>query len=222
MAMRQKPMNRSYAGHFLLLFLLTRQAFACSVDEDYLAASVAERTSVASHVAVAGFSEVDDRLVVTAWLKGSGPQRIEVLNKHPCDGVPRHYEKIITFLTPGQNPDQFELLSYGIWSGGEEASPSNLKEAKEVLELGLYDYLRRQGRLIKVVGTIQDEATKSLQALLKIPGHEHIFRVSPGDVIHETTSKILEVTSTVVTLEMVTWPKSNLPKPVIVRLKIPD
>ena len=173
-------------------------------------------------MAVARFSEVDDHLVVTTWLKGNGPQSIEVLEKFYCNPIPRHHEKVILFLTPGQNPDQFELLIYGLWSAGADASPSNGKEVKEVIELGLYDYLMRKGRLIKLIGTIQDEATKSLQALLKIPGHEQIFRVSPGNVIHETTSKVLEVTSTEVTVEMVTWPESNVPKPVIVRLKLAD
>lgn len=215
-------MSRDYAGYFLLLILLTREAFACSVADDYLVPSVAERTSVASHVAVAGFSEVNDRLIVATWLKGGGPQSIEVLDNGFCNPVPRNHEQIIIFLTPGKNPDQFELLSYGFWSGGEEASPRNIKEAKEVLELGLYEYLVRKGRQITVVGIIQDEANRSLQALLRIPGHERIFRVSPENVIHETTSKILEVTSTGVTIEMVTFAKSNLPQPVIVQLRIQD
>jgi len=222
MAMHQKPLYRSYAGYFLLLVFLTREAIACSVDEDYLVSSVAERTSVASHVAVAGFTDVDDQLVVKTWLKGSGPQEIEVIEKFYCNLIPRHHERVILFLTQGQSLDQFELLIYGLWSGAADASPSNVNEAKEVLELGLYDYLIRKGRQIKLIGTIQDETTKTWQALLKIPGHEQIFRVSAGNVIHETSSKILEVTSTEVTLEMVTEPKSNVPKPVIVRLNLPD
>lgn len=222
MAIRQHRMYRSYAGYFLLLVLLTREASACSVTEDYLVPSVAERTSVVSHVVIASLSEVDDRVVVSAWLKGGGPNRIEVSGTNFCNSMPRHHKKVIMFLTPGRNPDQFELLRYGFWSGFEEANEKNVKEAKEVLELGLHDYLTRKGHLLEIVGTVREESSNTLQALLKIPGHELMIRVSPGDVVHETTSKILEVSSTGVTVEMVTFAKADLPKPVIVRLNIPD
>lgn len=211
----------AYTAAALFWALAPAAPLACSVSADYLVPSIGERTAVASHVVIVDGYTVDGRLHVVRWMKGYGPDEIEVLDRSPCNSAPGKTGRSIVFLEHSDSGIKYELLSYGFWSGSIQATPEAIEEVNAAITLGLEEYLRRKAATIEVRGLIRSEATGEWQALLHAPGLDGVIRRSVGEVIHASTAKVVHIDESTVSVEMVTGSRAELRSPVIVDITIP-
>lgn len=114
----------------------------------------------------------------------------------------------------------YEPLSYGHFSGSTKATPSTVAEVYAVSDLGLEEYLRRKGEVIRIRGIFKIDGTNEWQAMLEHSETGETLRRSVGEAIHASSARVIHIDASKVRLEMVTHERAGLPSPIIVDLEL--